>query len=308
MKVSIIVPIYKTKDYLEKCLDSLVNQTYKDIQIILINDGSPYDEEKIVNKYKKKYKNIIYIKQENKGQGSARNEGIKKARGDYITFVDSDDYIDLNMIEELINNSNNEDIIISDILKEYGNKTEYFNNYWNVKKEANKNYMTSHMGPVARLYKTSLFKDNNLFFKESSMYEDLAIMPIIGMYAKSIKYINKAFYHYVIHSGSSMKQELYSKKLENIFDVMNHLSDNIDSSYVDEIEYLYTEHLLYSASLRFLKFKKKRIVDEIVKIMKEKYPKYNKNIYYKNKSVKFKLICFLIYHKVYFPLIMLGGK
>ena len=103
------------------------------------------------------------------------------------------------------------DIVICDILKEEKDKNIYFNNYWNIKKEANKNYMTSHMGPVARLYKTSLFRDNNIYFKEGVIYEDLAAVPLLGMYTKNIKYVNKAFYHYVIRRGSSMKQIKYNK-------------------------------------------------------------------------------------------------
>ena len=307
MKVSIIVPVYNTQDYLKKCLDSLVNQTYNNIEIILINDGSPDNSEKIILKYKEKYPKLIkYYKQKNKGQGAARNLGIKKASGDYITFVDSDDYVDINMIEEMINQKG--DIIICDILKEENDKQIYFNNYWNVKEDASKNYMTSHMGPVARLYKASLFKDNNIYFKEGVIYEDLATVPLLGLHTKNIKYINKAFYHYVIRRGSSMKQIKYNKVLENIFEVMGYLNSAIPDEYHEELEYLYIEHLLYSASLRFLKFNRKDKMLIIRNIIKEKYPHYKNNIYYKNKSIKFKVVCSLIYHKIYLPLRLVGGK
>ena len=103
-KISVIVPIYNVEEYLEKCLDSLVNQTLKDIEIILINDGSPDNSEEIVNKYLKKYKEkIIYHKKENEGQGIARNYGINLAKGEFISFVDSDDYVDKTMFEKLYN-------------------------------------------------------------------------------------------------------------------------------------------------------------------------------------------------------------
>lgn len=300
MKVSVIIPVYNTEKYLKKCLDSVVNQTYKNIEIIIINDGTLDNSEKIILDYQKKHSNIIYLKQKNKGQASARNLGIKKASGDYITFIDSDDYVDLNMIGSMVSLINSKtDIVICDIKKEYEDKTVLFKNYWNIKKESNKNYMTSHMGPVARLYKTSLFKDNKIYFKEGVIYEDLATVPIIGMYVNEIKYLDKAYYHYVIRSNSSMNKIVYDKKLENIFDVMKHLYSNIKDGFSDEIEYLFIEHLLYSASLRFLKFNRTDMVNKIVEIMKDKFPKYNKNVYYKKKSIKFKMVCFLVYHKLY---------
>ena len=103
-KISVIVPIYNTEKYLEKCLDTLVNQTLEDIEIILINDGSPDNSEKIVEKYIDKYQDkIVYYKKENEGQGVARNYGIDIARGQFISFVDSDDYIDKTMFEKLYN-------------------------------------------------------------------------------------------------------------------------------------------------------------------------------------------------------------
>ena len=117
-KISVIVPIYNVEEYLEKCLDSLVNQTLKDIEIILINDGSPDNSEEIVNKYLKKYKEkIIYHKKENEGQGIARNYGINLAKGEFISFVDSDDYVDKTMFEKLYNKAH-DSVLVKDA---YGN-------------------------------------------------------------------------------------------------------------------------------------------------------------------------------------------
>ena len=95
IKVSVIVPVYNVEKYIDKCLDSLVNQTLKDIEIIVVNDGSPDNSQKIIDKYVKKYPNKVksFIK-ENGGQGSARNLGMEYAKGEYISFVDSDDWID----------------------------------------------------------------------------------------------------------------------------------------------------------------------------------------------------------------------
>jgi len=112
--ISIIVPIYNVEIYLEKCLNSIINQTYKNIEILLINDGSSDNSLRICKKYQKKDKRIVLINKKNGGLSSARNAGIDKASGNYLLFIDSDDYIEIDMIEKLYNNikSNNADISI----------------------------------------------------------------------------------------------------------------------------------------------------------------------------------------------------
>ncbi|MGN1311391.1 MAG: glycosyltransferase family 2 protein [Bacilli bacterium] len=301
MKVSVIVPVFNVENYLEKCLTSLVNQTLKDIEIIIINDGSTDGSQKIIDKFKKENNNIKNYIQQNKGQASARNFGLQHCSAEYVTYVDSDDYIELDMMEKLYNNikKNKYDIIISNIIKEEGNKKYIFKNFWQVKEEVNKNFMISHMGPVARLYRRKFLIDNKFKFLEGVIYEDLGSIPMLGMYTNKIGYVDEAYYHYVIRKGSIMKPLKYNKKMEDIFKVMNNLSNKINEEYKEELEYLYIEHLLYGASLRFVDFNKKDMLLKIKNIMHEKYPKYRNNIYYKNKSIKFKLICLLSYHGCY---------
>lgn len=301
MKVSVIVPVYNVEKYLARCLDSLVNQTLEDIEIIIVNDGSTDNCQKIINEYSKKYRNIKSFTQKNQGQAVARNVGLAHATGKYISYVDSDDYVETDMFKNLYREieNNKSDILISNIIKEENGNSYVFKNYWNIKKEPNKNFMTSHMGPVARLYSKEFLINNNFKFMEGVIYEDLASIPILGVYTNKIKYINEAYYHYTIRDGSSMKQKKYNKKLDDIFKVMDDLSRNIPDAYYEELEYLYIEHLLYSASLRFVEFNKKDKFVIIRKIMKEHYPKYYKNIYYKNKSIKFKIICFFCYYGFY---------
>ena len=108
VKVSVIVPVYNTEQYLEKCLDSLVNQTLGDIEIIIVNDGSPDNSQAIVDKYKEKYpEKIKSIIQSNGGQSSARNNALQYATGEFIMFVASDDYIELDTLERTYNIANN---------------------------------------------------------------------------------------------------------------------------------------------------------------------------------------------------------
>lgn len=100
--VSVIIPIYNTAKYLPACLNSIINQTHKNLEIILINDGSTDNSSKIIKEYTKKDKRIIVVNQKNLGQSSARNTGLKKAKGDYISFVDSDDLISIHFVEKLL--------------------------------------------------------------------------------------------------------------------------------------------------------------------------------------------------------------
>ena len=101
MKVSVIVPVYNVENYLEKCLTSLVNQTLKDIEIIVVNDGSTDNSQKIIDRYEKKYSNVKAYVKKNGGVSDARNYGINKAKGKYIAFVDGDDYVDEMMYEKM---------------------------------------------------------------------------------------------------------------------------------------------------------------------------------------------------------------
>src|SRR5699024_6933853 len=102
-KVSVIVPVYNVEKYIEKCIQTLVNQTLQDLEIIIVNDGSTDNSEKIIKKYKKEYKNIIYVTKENGGLSSARNFGLLYATGEYVAFLDSDDYVDKIIYEKMYN-------------------------------------------------------------------------------------------------------------------------------------------------------------------------------------------------------------
>lgn len=295
MKVSVIVPVYNTEKYLEKCLESIVNQTYKDIEIIIINDGSTDNSSKIINKYVDKYSNIVYKEITNHGQGYARNLGIKLSSGDYIMFLDSDDYVDVDIISKMINKIGTCDVVVCDIYKVIGNELVNFKNYYNYFKD-NINLMLSHPGPVAKLYKKEVIK--NVSFLENVYYEDLSFTPVISLNVNKVCYINEYLYYYVIHANSTMLKKEFNEKINSIFKVMDYLKDKL-KSYPEELEYLHIEHLLYSATLRYLDY------DDTQKYLKKindimiKYPNWKKNKYYKMKSYKFKLVCHLAYKKQY---------
>jgi len=294
--ISVIVPAYNEEKRIKKCVDSILNQTYKNLELIVINDGSTDNTIDILNGINDTRLKIITIK--NHGQGYARNLGIKKSKGKLITFVDSDDYISVTMIDKLYSNliENDSDISICNILKLEGNKKIPFKNINLFFDDNNINYMISHPGPVGRLYKKSLFVDNSIYFLEKCIYEDLGTIPLIGLYAKKISYIDECLYYYLIRPNSSMNQLKYSSKLNDIFKVMEHLNSSFEKfefKYYDVIEYLNVEHLLYSAYMRFNGFKEgKDSCKYISEYINQNYPNWRHNRIFKKKSIKFKLFCF----------------
>ena len=295
MKVSVIVPVYNTEKYLEKCLDSIVNQTYKDIEIIIINDGSTDNSSKIINKYVDKYSNIVYKEITNHGQGYARNLGIKLSSGDYIMFLDSDDYVDVDIISKMINKIGTCDVAVCDIYKVINNELVEFKNYYNYSND-NINLMLSHPGPVAKLYKKEVIK--NVSFLENVYYEDLSFTPVISLNVNKVCYINEYLYYYVIHANSTMLKKEFNEKINSIFKVMDYLKDKL-KSYPEELEYLYIEHLLYSATLRYLDYDNTQKYLKKINDVMINYPNWKKNKYYKMKSYKFKLVCYFAYKKQY---------
>jgi len=301
-KISIIVPVYNTEKYLDKCINSLINQTLKDIEIIFVNDGSTDNSRNIIEKYLTD-KRIILIDKENGGQASARNLGIKKSNGIYIMFIDSDDYVNEDMCEKIYNiaSSGNYDIVSVD----YFNTTDRIDSYkktfdFSSRKISALEYLFSGVGPCNKMFKASFLKENNFSFPENIIYEDFASIPTLAKYNPNCYYLSEAFMHYVHHEGSTMINKEYKKKYEDIFAASNYLYDNLnDFGYNKQLEYLLIYHLLYLGSLNFYKYNKLDQINRISLFMKEKFPKWRKNEYLKKHTFKEKLLMRLFYLRMY---------
>jgi glycosyltransferase involved in cell wall biosynthesis len=208
--ISIIVPVYKVEKFLSKCVDSILNQTYRNIEIILIDDGSPDNSPAICDEYAEKDNRIKVIHQRNAGQAGARNAGLAICRGEYIAFVDSDDYIEPNMMEAMLNAAVNNDC---DIVRcncatiKDGVRTEQeavFRSGCMSKKDYMDLIMTDCMGsqPCFALYKSTLW--GKIRFPEGRVFEDLAVIYKIYHLCTSPCYIiNEPFYNYLLHSEST---------------------------------------------------------------------------------------------------------
>lgn len=302
-KISTIIPVYNSEKYLNKCIDSILNQSIgnNNIEIILVNDGSTDNSKEIIKKYINLYNNIIYIEQENLGAGSARNNGLKNAHGKYISFIDSDDWIETNMYELMYNRalSNEYDIVSCNYTTINGkNKKKY--SFRNIKNE-NKNFLLMNSGPCNLLINRSFLKRRNFLFPQNLIrYEDIAVIPLLGINS-NVSLIEESLYNYVIHDNSSMHLKEYDESLKDIFKSLQLLYNSwieIDNNkkYKNEIEYIYIRHLLMSASLRFIEFNnKKENIRTIRLIIKEKFPNWQENKYYKCLPKKQKIVAELSY-------------
>ncbi len=305
MKVSVIVPVYNVSNYIIKCINSLVNQTLKDIEIIIVNDGSTDDSiKKVIDNFDDSRIVIVYKK--NGGLASARNTGVRYAKGEYLFFVDSDDFIDPNTLKEMYEEANNKnlDIVYCDCYIYYqDNKKEYLPSIKFYDENNLKNLVTGIPGAVCKLIKRDLYLKYDIKFLEGYFFEDLAIMPFFSAIAKKASYLRKPFYYYFQREGSILNKTSYDTKWEDIFFVLEYLKKkfldtNLFDEYKDELEYLYIEHLLRGVNFKFLDYEEgnKNII-RVAKIMKQEFPKWKYNKYYKKENIKYKIYCNLFYYK-----------
>ena len=219
-KITVIVPVYNVENYLNKCLDSLINQTYKNLEIIVINDGSTDNSGKICQEYAQKDNRIIYIEKENGGQSEARNMGLDRMTGSYVTFVDSDDWVELDYVEVLYNKlieyqadiavgnyysyNEQEGIFYFHIFgnsyyeKVYDNVSIFENFY---ESEHMKNFALICVG--GKLYKSDLFRE--LRFEVGKLGEDGYLNQKIYLLAEKTIYLNAGLYAYRQREGSSSR-------------------------------------------------------------------------------------------------------
>ena len=218
--ISVIVPMYNVEEFLPRCIDSIINQTHKNIEIILVDDGSPDRSGEIAEEYAEKDERIKVIHQENRWLGGARNSGMRIATGKYVLFVDSDDYIRLDMCELLFNKieKDNVDLVFFDL---YGvDENENIVSTGSLPFEPDRIYknndakeilypliISSHSlnSAVMKIYNRDFLINNNLFFDESVRYaEDYVFCLDLFPCVNSFSYFNKALYYYVENQSSIM--------------------------------------------------------------------------------------------------------
>lgn len=206
--LSVIVPVYNTKNYLKKCITSILNQTFTDFELILVNDGSTDGSELLCNEFAEKDKRIIFLNKSNEGLSSARNYGIKKAKGIYLSFIDSDDWIEKEMFRILISDltNYNADIAGCNMYKVYEDGRRFYKNEIVFTEECVKVYYDKDVlktfyklfSVCNKIFKRTLF--DNILFPEGKIYEDARTMYLLAAKANIATFSSYNGYNYLQRS------------------------------------------------------------------------------------------------------------
>lgn len=249
-KISVIIPVYNTENFLEQCLGSVVNQTYKNLEILIVDDGSPDKSDAVYKRFALEDNRIKIIKQKNSGLSVARNTGLKFATGQWIHFIDSDDYLDLDYYEKMMNAARdiNPDIIAGGVISQNSNlyniqyktkcvlftKTEKF-----IQTNALKNCTVWRY-----IFKRDFLEKNNLKFAVGKIFEDILFTPNAVLMADCIVTVPNANYHYVFNKNSLLNKKYtknhqaqynYAESYLNDFIKKHNLEDVINRSKNTEV-------------------------------------------------------------------------
>ena len=327
IKVSVIIPIYNVEKYIRQCLESVINQTLKDIEIIVVNDGTKDNSMKIVEEYLSDER-IKIINKENGGLSSARNAGMREAQGKYIYFIDSDDFADKEVLSTLYENSENEkmDIVFSNF-SYYNDKTKKEKRakfIFPFKEKISKGYYYLYNGEEInvwnRLYKKDFLEKYNFQFIEGIIYEDQDFGFKTIILAEKIKYVANYGYKYrVEREGSIMSSQKKEKSLKSVQILKREMSkffSNInlnefqkirvyfkllsldfwekelkgDNDFKNEILNLEKEIEKIYQKNKFNKTEKKIIIRIVRNLLKNKKINIFRKVYWKNGIINFRLL------------------
>ena len=269
--ISIIVPAYNVEKYISKCIESLINQTYKNIEIIIINDGSRDNTENIIKKFKDK--RIKYYKNVNQGIGKTRNFGIDKSNGEFLMFIDSDDFLDIRACEILHNKIKEEklDLVICDFYKIYDKELINIIN----------------LSPWNKMYKSNLIKDNNIRFIENKKYEDVPFLAKALVCSRKIGKVDECLNYYAIHDSS--ETTIRDRRCFDIFDILDIVKKEYSSlDYMKEelnklIVFVVTNYTIQQR-VQIDKEIINEFIDKAFIYLKENVPDYKEKKYYPNKG------------------------
>lgn len=260
--ISIVVPVYNVEKYIEKCLQSIINQTYKNIEIIVVNDGTKDNSLELAKKVQKKDKRITIISQPNAGLSAARNTGIAHAKGKYINFIDSDDYIEPTMIEELYNLVIKEkaEISICDFIEESEdgivlkekiskNEIQIYDSVTGIKELLLQENITNHAWN--KLYKKELF--NNVQYPVGQLMEDISTTYKLFSNSNKIVYSDKKLYHY-IQRGTSILGNVNPKRIKDQYFAIQDRNKKLQIQYPDLLKYITVDNIKLSKDIFYLSY------------------------------------------------------
>ena len=320
--VSIVVPVYNIENYLESCVESLIRQTYKNIEIILVDDGATDSSGKICDFYAEKDYRVRVLHKENGGLSDARNKGAEMAAGEYLFFVDGDDRVSEKLVEKAVEKGETlkADMVIFDfesVEEETGRKDRY---HFDLPED--RNFTLSEIPelllktPAAwcRMYRRSFWEQSGIRYPERLHYEDLATTPRLIYQAASIGYIGECpLYDYILRPGSIMRSGSFERSYKDRTYVLNFIrryfrEHNADKQYERELEYLFFEHGYFVPSKEIILANPKSFwLEKFKNYVKENYPQFLSNSYIAGLSVKDKILLALMKKKWYSVMNLLSG-
>lgn len=297
-KVSIIVPVYNTSAYLKRCMDALVGQTLKDIEIIAVDDGSTDDSPAILEAYEQKDSRVRVFHKLNGGQATARNMGIRKSRGEYIGFADSDDYVDTDMFRQMYELAVEKKCDMVECryhyLQECGDSTKELKTRGRIREYQNQKDMLidPQVSPWNKLYRREILIQNDIDFPEGLIYEDTAFYIKTIPYVKKTAYLDRALVYYFLRGNSTMNANK-SRRVGDIFPVLHNILDFYETKgfykeYTTELEYFCVKIALCSSLSRIGRVTDKkleaRLLDETFAFIQDNFPLYKDNPYFRGRT------------------------
>lgn len=275
--VSVIIPVYNVEEYVKRCLDSVLEQTYHNLEVIVVNDGATDNSAKVIKSISDN--RIRYFEKENGGQATARNFGLDVATGDYIVMVDSDDYISKNLVEiclDTVQKTNADLVLFTSYNVNQEGKMQY------IKRDKGIKVLDAGPTPWNKFYQADLWKGSR--FPVGYWYEDLGIIPVVTLKAKNPVKMQDALYYYITDRADSQSN---IQQVDHFLDVVIML-ENVETELKklgiyeeskDQLAYLYIEHLIYRLVLRKAiyitdKQERKNLIKKISTIIQEKFPNW----------------------------------
>ena len=293
--ISIIVPCYNVEKYVKKCIDSIKKQSYTNFEVILVDDGSTDHTASIIRQNIKSDKRFKYYHKKNGGLASARNFGLKKAKGKYISFIDSDDYVEKDYLKLLHSSivDENADLAVcyyATVFNDHSNTIVVDNTIPS---------LLIHTSSCNKLFDANLFRKNSITYPEGRWYEDTPVITKFIMQNPKISLVKQPLYNYVQRDSSIT--HTYDDRIFQIYEILQDIEDyaksqNLYQDYREAIEYLYIFHVLvttiYRSSFRpdFSVAKIKNILDYVTL----KYPNWPDNPYIKTLSLQYRACLYLL--------------
>lgn len=313
-KISIVIPCYNVEDTIERCIASIANQSYENFEAIFVDDGSTDDTACLIKKEIEGDSRMSYVYKTNGGLSSARNYGLERISGEYVCFVDSDDYLEEDYLKELYESliENDSDISICYFNRVYEDKT-----LLNVV-EGDYANLIRHPAAWNKMYRTALFKENAIEFPHGKWYEDLGTFPKLLMVSKKdVSIVRKPLYGYIQNSSSIM--HTYDNRIFEMYDICEDLEDfarrhDIYEENLEKLEYINVYHVLVGTMYRS-SFKDDfgtKTIRDIADYVRTKYPDWHKNRLIKDLPmfyrIYFKFLHFRCYNIIRIMLNLLNSR